>query len=165
MHCLAANKHTGDLQASRSAAQDASPRENSWDFQSETPICEECVQLFSSRTSSRHTNVSEHAITRSCMVSMMDRARICSNREKNNTGFIFTEVSVTSVSTKQMSLTLERGIPPLHNLVTSNKLTGKMLVLSISHLLSWTVCKVNHTTYVYDQTLISQSCFSSLESI
>lgn len=47
----------------------------------------------------------------SCMVSMMDGAdaRVASNMEKNSAGFIQTEVSVISVSTKQMSLTLERS--------------------------------------------------------
>lgn len=49
------------------------------------------------------------------MVSMMDRADawVLSNREKYNAGFIFTEVSVISVSTKQMSLTLACGKGPL----------------------------------------------------
>lgn len=41
----------------------------------------------------------------SCMVSMMDR--LLQRGEKNNAGFIITEVGVITVSTKQMSLTLE----------------------------------------------------------
>lgn len=83
---------------------------------------------------------------------------------KNNSEFTFTEVSVTTVSTKQRSLTLEPGKPPLHNLITSKKLTGKMLVSSISHLPSNTVCKVHRTAYMYEQMAIFQNCFSSLES-
>lgn len=63
----------------------------------------------------------------------------------NNSGFTFTEVSVTTVSTKQMSLTLEPGKPPLDSLITSKKLTGEMLVSSVSPLPSVTVCKVNQT--------------------
>lgn len=72
------------------------------------------------------------------MVSVMDHADawFCSDREENNAGFIFTEVSVVSVSTKQMSLTLAHGEPPLHNLATSIKLTGKTLVSSIPRFLS-----------------------------
>lgn len=79
-----------------------------------TSICEKHVQLISSRTSSQRIIASEHAITRSpfmYLVSMMDRADawVCLQQGENNAGFIFSEVSVISVSTKQMSLTLERS--------------------------------------------------------
>lgn len=45
----------------------------------------------------------------SCTVSIMDRANawVCFNRDNSNAGFIFIEVSIISVSTKQMSLTLK----------------------------------------------------------
>lgn len=106
-------------QASRNAAQDASSRENYWNLKEGRPsvrsACSFSPQgLQASILMPRHTRSHTHP---SCTVSMMDRADVwvCSNREKNNAGLIFTEVSVISVSTKQMSLTLERGKTPLHN--------------------------------------------------
>lgn len=116
LHCLTANKLTRDLQASRNAAQDASLRENSWKFQRGTSICEECVQHFSSRTSKclRTGN-------RTLVHGQHDGSRqgFASTGRKTNADGIFTEVSVISVSTKQMSLTLECGKPLPHKPVTN----------------------------------------------
>lgn len=103
----------------------------------------------------------------SCMVSIMDHANalVCSNRENNNVGFIFTKVSVVRVSTKQMSSTLQRsksrptnrGLPfPYNTSEWASNWTVRCLFHLFLNLLPVSVHKVKHTTYIYHQTLISQ---------
>lgn len=105
-------------QASRSAAQDASRRGNCWSLLERGRPSVRSPFSFSPQglpaSILKPPRTQSHARP-SSMVSMMDRADawVCSNREKCNAGFIFTEVSVISVSTKQMSLTLARGKGPL----------------------------------------------------
>lgn len=108
-----AHKRLVDRRRGGSAAQDTSTRENSWSLKEGRPSARSVFSLSpQGLKASALIPQSMQSHTRpSCMVSMMDRANawVCSNREKNNAGFIFTEVSVISVSTKQMSSTLERS--------------------------------------------------------
>lgn len=120
-------------------AQDGSQRENLWCLKEEPPSARCAFSPQGLKASILMPQSTQSHTHPSCMVSVMDCANawICSNRENNNADFIFTEVSIISVSTKQMSLTLEaskyRSTPQpfkSQHLVTSIKLTGKMLVSS-----------------------------------
>ena len=100
----------------RAGAKDGSPTERTVGAERRTSICQDVRSVFSFSPKGPQASIllpqSTQPHTRpSCMVSMMDGADapVASNMEKNNAGFIQTEVSVISVSTKQMSLTLERS--------------------------------------------------------
>lgn len=95
--------------------------------------------LLSSRTLSQYFNASKHTPP-SCKANRMDHASAGLNRENDNTGVLFTGVSVINVSTKQTRLTLVCSKSLFTNLIfqhflTSIKLPGEQLVLATLHFL------------------------------
>lgn len=85
--------------------------ENGWEILNKTPVRgSEPAPLFTTRALSRHANVSADAASRSSLgACVMDHTAVCICRRdgnKNNLGFIFTEVSGTSVAAKTNELDL-----------------------------------------------------------